>query len=145
MAATGVVEPMKSNTGRKKARLLIRIPRMKETSKSATKSPRARTAFFMRYTVRHEKAVLPLVSFHARPAYDATEVRIKVADAIARSSTHSTERLLYVLPDIATGVPPTCPRCSSPMARRTALAGDHAGKEFWGCSHFPECREIVTI
>ena len=64
MAATGVVEPMKSNTGRKKARLLIRIPRMKETSKSATKSPRARTAFFMRYTVRHEKAVLPLVSFH---------------------------------------------------------------------------------
>lgn len=64
MAATGVVEPMKSNTGRKKARLLIRIPRMKETSKSATKSPRVRTAFFMRYTVRHEKAVLPLVSFH---------------------------------------------------------------------------------
>lgn len=94
-------------------------------------------------------AGVPHVSFHSRPAYDATEVRAKVAEDIARSPTHatlSTERLRSVLPDTATGgVPPTCPRCSSPMVRRTALAGDNAGKELWECAHFPECREIVTI
>jgi len=33
-----------------------------------------------------------------------------------------------------------CPRCKSPMTKRVAKAGANAGKAFWGCSRFPECR-----
>lgn len=39
---------------------------------------------------------------------------------------------------------PVCPRCKSPMVRRKAERGQHAGRPFWGCSRFPDCRGIVT-
>lgn len=38
-----------------------------------------------------------------------------------------------------------CPRCGSPMIKRKASHGDNAGKEFWGCSRFPKCREIINL
>ncbi len=38
----------------------------------------------------------------------------------------------------------TCPKCGNPMILRTARRGKHIGKKFWGCSRFPECREILT-
>jgi len=33
-----------------------------------------------------------------------------------------------------------CPVCQSPMVLRTVRRGKQAGKRFWGCSKFPECR-----
>jgi restriction system protein len=35
---------------------------------------------------------------------------------------------------------PMCPRCGSGMVRRTAHQGLNAGRSFWGCSRFPQCR-----
>ena len=35
---------------------------------------------------------------------------------------------------------PHCPKCSKPMAKRTAQQGSNAGKPFWGCTAFPDCR-----
>ena len=35
---------------------------------------------------------------------------------------------------------PNCPRCESPMQKRTARRGRNAGGQFWGCSKFPRCR-----
>lgn len=40
---------------------------------------------------------------------------------------------------------PLCPKCSSPMVRRKAKAGAYAGREFWGCVDFPECRGIIPL
>ena len=40
----------------------------------------------------------------------------------------------------ATGIPPKCPVCQSPMKLRTAKRGTNAGSQFWGCSRFPACR-----
>lgn len=34
----------------------------------------------------------------------------------------------------------TCPRCESPMVERVSRQGPIAGRSFWGCSRFPECR-----
>jgi hypothetical protein len=34
----------------------------------------------------------------------------------------------------------TCPRCGSPMVRRTARRGRNAGNQFWGCSRYPQCK-----
>jgi len=38
-----------------------------------------------------------------------------------------------------------CPLCGQPTRRRTASKGPRAGKEFWGCSQYPNCRGIIDI
>lgn len=40
---------------------------------------------------------------------------------------------------------PNCPRCQSPMIRRTAQRGTNAGSQFWGCSNYPDCRGIRPL
>jgi restriction system protein len=35
---------------------------------------------------------------------------------------------------------PNCPKCGKAMSLRTAKSGRNAGKQFWGCSAYPECR-----
>jgi len=40
---------------------------------------------------------------------------------------------------------PSCPRCGGAMVRRTAAKGPNAGRTFWGCSSYPECRGIRPI
>lgn len=40
---------------------------------------------------------------------------------------------------------PDCPKCGSQMVRRVAKQGNNAGKEFWGCSGYPQCRQIQPI
>jgi len=37
-------------------------------------------------------------------------------------------------------VEPTCPRCGSPMIKRVARKGANAGKSFWGCRSYPQCK-----
>lgn len=40
---------------------------------------------------------------------------------------------------------PTCPRCGNKMVLRTAKRGRYKGKQFYGCSNYPDCREIVDL
>lgn len=40
---------------------------------------------------------------------------------------------------------PVCPVCGAPMIRRTARKGPHTGKEFYGCSRYPQCKGIRSI
>ncbi len=35
---------------------------------------------------------------------------------------------------------PACPECGKPMRQRKAKNGKYAGKAFWGCSGYPECK-----
>ena len=37
----------------------------------------------------------------------------------------------------------TCPKCGSEMILREAKRGANIGKQFWGCSKFPQCRGVV--
>jgi restriction system protein len=39
----------------------------------------------------------------------------------------------------------SCSRCNSDMVLRKATKGKNAGNEFWGCSAFPRCRNVVEI
>jgi restriction system protein len=50
-----------------------------------------------------------------------------------------------VLPEPPALQAPSCPACSSGMARRTAHRGPRSGHDFWGCSRYPECRGTVDI
>ena len=38
-----------------------------------------------------------------------------------------------------------CPRCGSILVLRETKHGQNAGKQFWGCSKFPQCKGIVNI
>lgn len=42
--------------------------------------------------------------------------------------------------DAAEGNAPRCPKCGKPMQRRLAKRGVRAGKAFWSCPDYPECR-----
>lgn len=37
---------------------------------------------------------------------------------------------------------PDCPECGKPMKRRKAKTGPNAGKEFWGCTAYPNCKGV---
>jgi four helix bundle suffix protein len=37
---------------------------------------------------------------------------------------------------------PACPECGKPMTRRKARSGKNAGKAFWGCTGYPDCRGV---
>lgn len=40
---------------------------------------------------------------------------------------------------------PACPKCGKPTVLRTAKNGKAAGKQFWGCTGYPDCKGIVNI
>jgi len=40
---------------------------------------------------------------------------------------------------------PPCPQCGKPTVLRTAKSGKNAGKQFWGCSAYPDCKGIVNL
>ena len=41
--------------------------------------------------------------------------------------------------------PPICPKCGKLMRQRTAKTGLKAGKPFWACTGYPECRATQDI
>jgi restriction system protein len=40
---------------------------------------------------------------------------------------------------------PPCAQCGKPMVLRTAQKGKSAGKQFWGCSGYPDCKGLVNL
>ena len=76
---------------------------------------------------------LPLVRVPLRADYDpdklAAELRTAIAEApVARQAT-----------------PPLCPRCRTTMVVRTAKNGRNAGRQFYGCTNYPRCHEMISI
>ena len=40
---------------------------------------------------------------------------------------------------------PSCSQCGKPMVLRTAKTGKNAGKQFWGCTSYPDCKGIAPV
>jgi restriction system protein len=40
---------------------------------------------------------------------------------------------------------PACPKCGKTTVLRTAKSGKAAGKQFWGCTGYPDCKGCVSI
>ena len=47
-------------------------------------------------------------------------------------------------PEAAEQIPP-CPSCGRPTVLRTARKGKTPGKQFWGCSGYPDCSGVVEV
>jgi restriction system protein len=41
--------------------------------------------------------------------------------------------------------PPSCPKCHQPMKLRTTRTGQNAGKQFWGCRAYPNCKAMLPV
>lgn len=38
-----------------------------------------------------------------------------------------------------------CPKCGANMVLRTTKKGENFGKQFYGCSNYPKCKEIINL
>jgi four helix bundle suffix protein len=64
--------------------------------------------------------------------------------ATARLAERSRKRDQSNQPDPSDKIP-ACPKCGKPTALRTAKSGKTAGKQFWGCTGYPDCKGVVNI
>lgn len=115
--------------------------------KSHHRSARRARDRFLAAACQH--AALPLLAFDVRNTHSVGEVAATVALALGR---HAQAEEIAEATSIAPSrgpdgeeIGPRCPKCSAMMTKRTAKAGSNAGRDFWGCSNFPRCREIVPI
>lgn len=109
--------------------------------KSHARSDRqARDAF-----VKHvfEAAGLPLFRVRVRRQYPLSELRTGLRARLGIDEP-SPEAEPARVEEVATEEVPVCPKCGSPMALRTAKRGANAGQQFWGCTRYPQCRQILA-
>ena len=57
----------------------------------------------------------------------------------------TTERLEARKAQAVENGAPDCPECGKPMLRRMQKKGKMQGREFWGCSDYPNCKGIRNI
>ncbi len=88
-------------------------------------------------------AVAGLAILHIKAArtYSIAEVQQQIASVLP--DTASNPSAPPPLP--AESNEPTCPNCHTTMVKRKAAKGPHAGKRFWACTNYPQCREIIGI
>lgn len=61
------------------------------------------------------------------------------------SENMTAERLEARKAQAASDNAPGCPECGKPMLRRMQKRGQGQGREFWGCSDYPNCRGVRPL
>ena len=64
--------------------------------------------------------------------------------ATARLAERSRKKNPSDRPNPSDKIPP-CPQCGKLTVLRTAKTGKNEGKQFWGCSGYPDCKGIINI
>lgn len=96
-------------------------------------------------------ARLPLVRFPVQRAYVSREISDPLSRIQGIISPPREESIGAAETDPAVEQEPTnrpdpnCPKCGSPMVVRTVKTGDHKGKQFYGCSTYPQCRGVLPL
>jgi len=91
-------------------------------------------------------AGLPLVHLQAKLAYSTTELGETFRQVLANKPSEPGS-MQASQPDTTptSARPPLCPKCGTAMTLRTAERGSNAGRQFFGCTNFPKCREIIAV
>ena len=102
-----------------------------------------------------ESAQLPLVSFNIQADYDSQLLRAKILKAMSLKDARAelnNESALDILDEKPVnnlkdnGIELVfCPECSAVMLKRKAKNGENAGKLFWLCSTYPQCRGMRAV
>jgi len=88
-------------------------------------------------------ASLPLIQVEARSSYVVADVRAMLAPHLGNNAAPGSEARPQAS-EVKSSAR-SCPKCASPLVRRTATKGKHVGTEFMGCSGFPHCRYYEAL
>ncbi len=92
-----------------------------------------------------ETVGIPLIGVPAESAYVVSEVQRLLPRYLTSAKSASRDPTPSPAPAKVETIEKTCPNCSAVMVKRVARKGIHAGKLFWACSAFPECRTVEAI
>ena len=88
-------------------------------------------------------ANLPLLRFPVQRSYSRDEITSKIAPLFKKDSSAEV-KVTQEKVEVSLSVP-LCPKCNIPMVLRTVKKGQHAGKQFYGCVNFPQCKEMQPL
>jgi very-short-patch-repair endonuclease len=89
-------------------------------------------------------ASVPLIRFPARKTYTMQEVEDTLLSHLEINNSESITQQVEITPsDESDNQTLICPLCGGDMVRRKASRGKNAGNEFWGCSNYPKCRQVL--
>ncbi len=91
-----------------------------------------------------EAAGLPLLRLPVQREYNTKEVAAKIAPLLMDRISPATLPLQPEINKQGTAIP-LCPKCGISMILRTASQGDNKGKQFYGCSNYPRCKEMMPF
>ncbi len=96
-----------------------------------------------------EAANLPLLRLPAKRMYNTHELADELAKYLGEGTPQPKAAPVEPMKEISQQEPangfPFCPKCGVPMVVRTVAKGDHQGKQFYGCSNYPRCREMLPL
>ncbi len=104
---------------------------------SHTRPDRAQRDVFVEQVLN--AANLPLVRVPVRQSYDSSELGALFKNALEKRAIREKAE------QTESQNPPLCPKHHIPMVLRTARHGNNVGEKFWGCKHYPDCKEIIRI
>ncbi|MCX7748513.1 MAG: DUF2726 domain-containing protein [Clostridia bacterium] len=87
-----------------------------------------------------ETAKIPLIRFNNKLSYSIQEINEKILPILDNVNSQIKQTEFTTIDQI-----PVCSKCKVPMTIRTAKSGDNKGKNFYGCTNYPKCKEIVEI
>jgi hypothetical protein len=99
-------------------------------------------------------AGLPLLRVPVRRNYDSAQLGAMIRQAILTRVVPPTPLRIQESAPLYRAAPnpldtvkaaPWCPKCEIPMVVRTAQRGDNKGQQFYGCTNYPRCRQIIPV
>ncbi|MFZ5986804.1 MAG: DUF2726 domain-containing protein [Bacillota bacterium] len=84
----------------------------------------------------YKDANFKLIRISSKSGYTHIEIETALTDVLNRS-----QEIPIIQNDDETVL---CPKCSIPMVLRKAAKGQNAGKEFYGCVNYPNCKEVIN-
>lgn len=96
-----------------------------------------------------QNAQLPLIRYTNKRSYVLSEVEEKLLAIINPSKDEVHFQTLKMeekeKANVNETTNPVCPKCHTPFVLRSAKSGKHFGKQFYGCTNYPKCRETMEI
>ena len=97
-------------------------------------------------------AGFPLLRVSAQRQYSQQQVIDQLKPYLLKPKPSQPEKDVTELvtpqeapPEKQAGAVPSCPKCGIPMVLRVAKKGEYKGKRFYGCTNYPQCRELLPV
>ena len=96
-------------------------------------------------------AGLKLIRFENKKSYALPDIEAKIKQLITpviNQTITEKENSLNKIEAAAINTKndiPMCPKCQIPMILRQAKRGQNKGQQFYGCTNYPKCREVIYM